>query len=579
MNNDVKTGYPSIDKPWENFYTKEAPATPDPNCSMYEFLQKCNYNSMANTALNYYGKKITYDELFKNINRTANALHAIGVKQGDIVSVCPLNTPEFIYLLYAINKVGATSNWIGLTSPVSDLHTQLTSTKTRIIFTVNIAYDQISAAAKNSEVEKIITVPIEYSMPIHLKPILSYKNRKNNKQGTPWKEFIKQASYTIPTRSFKADEAAIIEYTGGSTGVPKGVVLSNTAINTHYIDFFITNYNDIFNFEATDRMISGVPFFLVFGMCACCHAPLCHGMELVLAPDPSPNVGVKIIQKYKINHVMAGRLLIEELLKATQKGKWNLSYIKSIMYGGEETNKVWENSIRNELKKYHLNAPILNSYGMSESSAGVLTAPDDDTDGLIPCAGVVVKIVNPENHCDEYSYDKEGELCVSTNQIMMGYFNHPADTQAVIFENNGVRWLKTHDLATISRDGIIKITGRIKRIYSKLTDDGIQVRVYPMRIEETLIRNELVQECAVLGIKDDLFAYRSVAYIVLTDQNMRSNDAKEMLQAYCKSNLPESHWPDEYVFVKSFPVTRAGKVDYRALEEIYKNCENAGQAS
>lgn len=567
------TGYPSIDKPWLKYYAKKASLIPSPEMSMYAFLRENNKGNLDCTAMNYYGRKISFRLLLEKIDAVACALRSLGINKGDIVSLCALNVPEFVYLLYALNIIGAVSNWIGLTSPIADLHEQLVSTDSKVVFTINIAYPQIEKAAQDTKVEKIISVPIETSMPVLMKMAVGFKNRHIKDRGMPWKKFIAADAMKTEDAVVLPNDMAIIEYTGGSTGVPKGVMLSNKALNTHYVDFFMTNSNGIFNFSKADKMISGVPFFLVFGMCACCHSPLCHGMELVLAPDPSPSAGTKIIQKYGINHVMAGRLLIEELLRATQNCNENLSYIKSIMYGGEETNKAWENNIRDELKKFHLNAPIFNSYGMSETSAGVLTAPDDATDGLIPCAGVDVKIVNPENCYEEYSYGREGELCISTDQLMLGYFNDPKNTEDVFFEENKVRWLKTHDLAVVSSDGVINITGRIKRIYSRLTQDKIQIRVYPMRIEETLIKNELVSKCAVVGVKDDELAYRSIAYIILADKEMDHNEAKKQLIKYCGLNLPDSHWPDEYVFVDSFPITRAGKVDYRALEEMAKERE------
>ena len=178
-----------------------------------------------------------------------------------------------------------------------------------------------------------------------------------------------------------------------------------------------------------------------------------------------------------------------------------------------------------------------------------------------------VKVVNPNDESQEYGYDTEGELCLSAETLMNGYYNNEKETSDVIFERDGVRWLKTHDLATISRDGIIKITGRIKRIYSRLTSDKIQVRVYPMRIEETLISNKLVHECAVVGIKDTILAYRSVAFIVLSDKTAIAENAQKQIEVYAHEHLPDSHWPDEYVFIEKMPITRAGKVDYRALEK------------
>ena len=563
------TGYPSIDKPWLKYYDEKAINTPLPKCSMYDYLYQCNKDCLDNTALNYFGRKITYKKLFENIDKVAVCLQAAGVKKGDIISVCTLTAPETVYLIYAINKVGAVSNMLGLTSPVQDLHEQLASTDSKLVFAVEMAYDLIVEAAKYTKVEKIVSIPIEYSMPTAIKAAASLKQKhpKLNDMSIKWKEFLTLGEKnTFEPVEIDCETMAVIEYTGGTTGVPKGVMLSNKAINSHYINFYDTNCNKIFSFKDRDRFISGVPFFLVFGLCAACHSPLCHSMELVLAPDPSPAAGARIVLKYKINHVISGRLLIEELI--TQATNCDLSYVKTLMYGGEETNKNWEKHITDCLSKYNMTAPLQNSYGMSETSAGVLTAINNETDGLIPCANVDVKIINPDNQNEEYGYDTEGELCISTEQLMIGYFKNETDTVNSLFECNGMRWLKTHDLATISSDGIIKITGRIKRIYSRTTQDMIQVRVYPMRIEEELSRSEYVERCAVVGVKDEIVAYRSIAYIILKDKTLNSETVKAELDKLCRENLPESHIPDEYRFVESFPLTRAGKVDFRTLEKM-----------
>ena len=561
------TGYPSIDRPWLKYCPKVAPKGTDPNTSMVDFLWECNRNGLQNVALNYFERKITYGELFENIDSVARSLCTLGVKQGDIVSVCPLNTPEFVYLLYAINKVGAVSNWIGLSSPITDLHEQLISTNTHFVFTVSLAYEQIKSAAEGSKVEKIITVPLENSMPVLLKTVLVLKNWRAIQGGIRWADFIKNQRRDTETVDINSDDIALIEYTGGSTGVPKGVMLSNKAMNSYYVNFTGINYNRITEYKEGEKFLAGVPLFLAFGVSTCLHGALCHSLELILAPDPSPKAGVQLILKTKVNHVIAGRLLVEALAETAKKKHADLSFIKSIMYGGEETNKAWESSVTKQLKTCNTDVPLLNGYGMTETSAAILVAPDNETDGLIPFVNVNVKIVDPDNETKEYSYNTEGELCLSADTLMSGYYGNEKETKAVIFEENGLRWLKTHDLATVSPDGIIRITGRIKRIYSRLTPDRIQVRVYPMRIEEMLIQNELVRECAVVGVKDDILAYRSVAFILPSNKAGDTEEAKKQLDAYCKANLPDSHWPDEYFFVDSFPTTRAGKVDYRALEK------------
>ena len=564
------TGYPSIDKPWLKYYTKEVSYKPSPEMSMYDFLYENNKDNLDYTALNYYGKKVTYRKLFENIDTVASSLKALGIKNGDIVSVCALNTPEFVFLLYAINKIGAVSNWIGLTSPVSDLNKQLVSTKCRTVFTVNIAYDQIVEAAKDTLVDQIILVPLEYSMPAHLKFVVGLKNRTIKKAGISWKNFLNNTNEGNEISSIDPNGMALIEYTGGSTGVPKGVMLSNKAMNSYYVNFAKTNHNGIMKYSEREKFLSGVPLFLAFGASSCCHGPLCHSLELILAPDPSPEAGSRIIIKNKVNHIIGGRLLIDAIAEEGHKKDYELSFIKSIMYGGEEADRNWENSVIERLMRNKVKAPIRNGYGMTETAAAIMVVLNKETEGLIPFGNVNVKIVNPDDESQEYKYNTEGELCLSADTLMLGYYNNDKATKDSIFEKNGVRWLKTKDLATITPDGVIKITGRIKRIYSRVDSEGIQTRVYPMRIEETLTEHDLVKQSAVIGIKDDVLAYRSVAYIIPSVKGINDNDMKQQLQKHCKANLPDSHQPDEYIFVDKFPITRAGKVDYKDLERRTK---------
>lgn len=231
------TGFPSIDKPWLKYYSEEAINAPSADCSLVDFLYICNRGYLNYTALNYFGTKITYQKLFENIDKVASALQASGVKKGDIVSICSLNTPEFVYLLYAVNKVGAVSNWLGLTSPVSDLHEQIVSTDCKMIFVIEMAYDKIREAVKDSQVEQIITVPVENSMPKIMGFVVSRKNKHPHSDVIKWNDFLKTSTGRVEPPDVKSHEMAMIEYTGGSTGVPKGVMLSNKSLNSYYVNF------------------------------------------------------------------------------------------------------------------------------------------------------------------------------------------------------------------------------------------------------------------------------------------------------------------------------------------------------
>ena len=168
----------------------------------------------------------------------------------------------------------------------------------------------------------------------------------------------------------------------------------------------------------------------------------------------------------------------------------------------------------------------------------------------------------------ELGFDTEGELCLSSDTVMMGYYKNEEATEEVIFEENGQRWLRTRDLAKISPEGEILLTGRIKRIYHKLSPEKVGVRVYPMRIEECISGDPHVEKCAVVGIKNDETAYRTIAYVIPKAGADHQGNLERQINLRCRAELPESHVPDEYVFVDDFPLTRARKIDYRELEQL-----------
>lgn len=563
------TGYPSIDKPWLKYYKEETINVPFPDCSMYEYLYESNKNYLSNIALNYFGRKITYKEMFENIDKVAVALQANGVKKGDIISVCSLNFPETIYLFYGINKVGAVSNWLGLTSPVSDLHNELESTDCKLVFVVEMAYDMIIEAAKGTKIEKIVSIPIEFSMPnvIKVASSLKIKHPILNDVSVKWKNFIESGKNAeFEPVIINRDEIAVIIYTGGSTGIPKGVELSNRGGNAYHINFLTSNLSGLTNYNQFEIFACCVPLFLAFGLYACCHGPLCHTMELLLLPDPSPESVAKLTVKYKSDHIIAGRLHYDALAKFAIKNHVDLSFLKSTYYGGEQVDKIWENQINQILNESNAKCSVLNGYGMTETAASILFTPAPFPKGLLPFGKVNACICSPDDPNLEYGYDREGELCISSETIMNGYYKNKTETEKTIFEKNGVRWIRTQDLASISRDGFITIRGRIKRIYSRINSEKIQSRVYPMRIEKEISKSQYVERCAVVGVKDDIVAYRLIAYIVLKDKTINTEMVRSVLSKLCSDRLPENHIPDEYSFIEEFPFTRAGKVDYQKLE-------------
>lgn len=562
-----QTGYPSIDKPWLKYYKGNYinHELPDSNCSIEGFLRSCASGHMDVPALEYFGKIITFANFFEHVDHVAIALQQIGIKQGDMVSVCGLNTPEFVYLLYAINKIGAVSNWISLTSTIADIKSSLLATNSKLLFAVDAAVDTVRSAIEGTDVKQVIKVPISFSMPLPLQILLKLKSQGNDAATVSWKSFLKSAAgakFVSPT--IRGSDLAIIEYTGGSTGVPKGVMLSNHSLNSYYVNFNEANRAGLSSYNKGDKFLSCVPLFLAFGASSACHGPLCHGMSLVLVPDPSPNAVGKICLSSKVNHIVAGRVQIEGIFKSA-KATSDLSFIRSVCYGGEPSNRSWEKDMNQFLLNHQSKASVHNGYGMTETAACILLETDL-ADGLLPLTNVNVKVLDADDG-HELGCNENGEICLSAQTLMMGYYQKAAET--LLFEENGVRWLHTGDLGKVLTDGTIHITGRIKRIYHKLSSDGIDIRVYPVRIEDTIADFAGVDRCAVIGIKDEKTAYRTIAYIRLKENVQEGQDFKNQLDSHCRQQLPDNHVPDEYRFCTDFPLTRAGKIDYLALEEMY----------
>ena len=229
------TGYPSIDKPWLKYYSEEAINAPLPECTIYEYLWENNKDHLTDTAIIYFGRKVTYKELFENIDKTASAFLTAGVKEKEIVTVALPSIPEALYCVYALNKIGAVANMIHpLAGREETLH-YFNEVQSRIVVILDSAYTVIADDIGNSSVEKVIVASPSDSLPLALKVAYKMKVKTPDLDGKAfqsWKQFIREGKDTpIMAARKSCHEMAIISHTGGTTGEPKGVMCSDTNIN------------------------------------------------------------------------------------------------------------------------------------------------------------------------------------------------------------------------------------------------------------------------------------------------------------------------------------------------------------
>ena len=562
-----QTGYPSIDKPWLKYYSEEAINAPLPEGSMYEYMMSRNRENLSDTAINYFGRKITYGQLDKEIGACAEALAGMGIGQGDVVSLNMLAMPEMVYLLYAVNRLGAVSNLVVLSGTTEEIGKQILSAGSKVVITVDLAAEKVLEALEERENRiPVIVVELSRSMPFGM-PIFAPKSRPKRNGWIKWSDFF-NGKKEVPCRypRINSKDTAIIAYTSGTTGESKGVLISNRAANA--LAFQYIQANKIFDFNRRETFLNIIPPFLSYGLFVALHMPLCGRMEVILSPDSDPKHFARNLLKYKPNHFSGGPMHINNMLSDCRVDKTNLSFIITASYGGDDVNAEQEQTVTDFLHRHGCKYGLIKGYGLTEM-ASTFGTKGHHTEAMIPFMRNNIKVLDLDSG-EELTYGQEGEICVSGPSMMDGYMNREEETAEIIWEENGIRWMHTGDLGYVSEEGYFYITGRIKRILWAVEPNGIVSRVYPMKIEAAINTHEKVENCAVVGMPNGEKGYLTKAYVVCVGAG--SERLKEEIFEICRKHLAPSSWPAAIEFIQKLPTTSAGKVDYRSLEKMAKSC-------
>jgi len=560
--------YASQAKPWLKYYDQKFIDQTLPALSAFEYVCQRSKNHLNDTALEYYGRKFTYADLIVNVKKTAAALRGAGVKKGDIITVVSIMTPEIIALFYAADMMGATLNLVDPRYSVEGIREYIEEVDSHLLVCLNVVYERCRQAAKRTNVEKVIVLSPADSLPPLMAVGYKLTTPDKNKYASNvirWKQFIKGGEgQSTAAEPYDPDHACVVVHTGGTTGSPKGVMLTDDCFNGIALQF--QAYPKLFH--RGQKLMNIMPPFIAYGFACGIHLPLVLGFTVIIIPNLDPAKLGSLVLKHKPEHMFGVPTHYQQLASDPKLRDKDLSFIINYAAGGDSLSRGAEQTVNDFLAAHGARYPIAKGYGMTEvSSAATVAAGLDNKPGSvgIPMVNTVVAAFEPGTD-QELPIGQRGELCISGPCLMKGYYNKPEETAILLRRHpDGRVWAHTGDMGYLDEDGFVFLDSRIKRMI--IRHDGF--KVFPSMIENVVSRHPAVHQCSVVGCadKDHTQGRLPFVYIVLkADTTAKKKQVIRELERMCAEELPEYVQPVAYKFISSMPMTPVGKVDYRQLE-------------
>ena len=525
-----------------------------------------------NTAYIYYGHKVTYKSFVRKIEKTARALKNYGVKEGDRVTICMPNTPEGITMVYAVNMVGAICNMVHPLSSEKELEYYIKVAESKYVLVIDAVFDKIYKLRDVAQLERIIVVRPSDGLGFLKKKLYNTLHVKkvrlpaNDSRVVLWEDFIANSYFYQGNYHEErgGDDLAVIMYSGGTTGAPKAVMLSNLNINAESI----CDGAMIRQTVPGATVLSILPLFHCFGLGVCIHTPLCRGMGCILIPAFSHKQFADIIRKNEPNFIVGVPTLFEALINTKLKSN-DLSSVTAVICGGDALNQTLRDKVNDFLAHHGSDAKIRVGYGLTEGSGAVCLSPEHTfADGIIgvPLPDMDFKIIKNDTF-KELPAGEEGEICISGPLVMMGYLGDDAETaQAIRLHDDGKLWLHTGDIGYFGEDGLVYFAQRLKRI---IISSGYNI--YPTHLESIINSHEAVLTSTVIGIEHHYKGQVPKAFIVLKPGYKPGKRIEREIRELLERNIPIYALPAAYEFRDKLPTTKIGKVAFRELEKEEKS--------
>jgi len=551
-------------RPWVKHYPEEIPTTIDyDEKPLHVFLQETAEKFPDKKALHFLGKEITYEELYKQTKVFASYLQGLGLEKGDRVAIMLPNSPQSVIGYYAVLMAGGV---VVQTNPLymeRELEYQMKDSGAKMILCLDLLYPKVTNVKGNTDLEHVIVTGIKDYLPFPKNLIYPFIQKKQNgvvvhpehSDGTHvWNRVIEGTTGEVKQVDISPKEdLALLQYTGGTTGFPKGVMLThyNLVANTQM------SQNWLYKTKEGEEIVLGVlPFFHVYGMTAVMNLSIMMASKMILLPKFEVEDVLKTIQKQKPTLFPGAPTIYIALLNHPSLKKYDLSSIEACISGSAPL----PTEVQEQFEKV-TDGKLVEGYGLTETSpvthsnfvwsnrlSGSIGVPWPDTDS---------KIFIPDTF-EEVEVGEIGEIAVKGPQIMKGYWNRPEETDQVLKDG----WFLTGDLGYMDEEGYFYVVDRKKDM---IIAGGFNI--YPREVEEVMYEHEAVQEVVVAGIPDPYRGETVKAYIVLKGGYELT---EEELNAFCRKHIAAYKVPHIYEFREELPKTAVGKILRRALVDEEK---------
>lgn len=562
MNYDVKA-------PWVDSLGDLPHHLEYPDCSMVSLIEKRAQENPDLDAYIFFGKKTSYGRMMDDINQCAKGLKAIGVKKGDRVTVALPNCPQGVTIFYAINMIGAVASMIHPLSSEKEIEFFINDSKSVMAITLDQFYGKFDAIRKNVCIRNLVITSIKdvVSLPVKIGYNLT-EGKKHDKVPKDadiilWKDLMGRGrTYVGEYRDENdAGDASVILYSGGTTGLNKGILLSSYNFNALAMQTAGVNPN----YKVGDRMLTVMPIFHGFGLGISVHTILVHGGCCILVPRFTPQSYAKLMMKYKCNYIAGVPALFEALIRMPKMENVDLSFLKGMFSGGDSLSIELKKKVDNYLYEHNSSIQVREGYGTTECvTASCLTPIHTAVEGSIglPMPDMFYKIVEPGTE-NELPYGETGEICLAGPTVMLGYLDQPEETANTLRTHaDGMTWVHTGDLGSMDDRGFVYFKQRLKRM---IITNGYNV--YPSQLENAFDAHEKVHMSCIIGVPDPIKKQKVKAFIMLKPDIKPSDDVKSELMEYAKKNISKYALPYDIEFREDLPKTLVGKVAYRKLEE------------